>query len=659
MSLRSRILLFVLIPVFIGLTIMNFANYSGAKAALENQIRSTLRLTTEDGKNDIETWMTDKEAIVSELADLYAEGMLTDANAQHHLENILIQHKEILDIYIGHVDGRYIDGTHRSLSSDPRQSDWYKKGIVNHEFAYSDVFFDEKDQKALITISHPIIRNNETIGVVAADLDFKALQKPLSEIKPSDAGYTFVLDGQGKFILHPTLTAKDNILTVDNGALKNAGEQFLGGQPTFDQRRFQGVDKFYSSLPVGRAGWVVVTTAPASELFASINSLGVRALTIGLITLLILAGIVTYVAKNITDPITKLSTAVDTIAKGNLTVDEAALRSEAAAPELAALANSFTIMVANLRNLVKHVWESSEIVAASAQELTASAEQSSLTSGQVAASITSIAHGTDEQFNDVKEATAVIGQMSKEMIDISVGAKAVEESSEKMSGAVQKGSRAVKAVINQMNRTENTVMNTGEMVMKLKERSEEITKIVGTISSIARQTNLLALNAAIEAAHAGEQGRGFAVVAEEVRQLAEQSQESTRQIAKLIDGIQKDTDRAVDAMNAGIKEVQSGTKIAKAAGREFMNVETSINEIESQFREISASIQQISAGGQEIVTKMEDIQKIVKTTMEEAQTVAAATEEQAASMDEIAASSGSLAKMAEELQRAVQEFRIS
>jgi len=116
------------------------------------------------------------------------------------------------------------------------------------------------------------------------------------------------------------------------------------------------------------------------------------------------------------------------------------------------------------------------------------------------------------------------------------------------------GGQTIELAIAQMGKIETTVNSSAQVVSKLGERSKEIGQIVATISGIAGQTNLLALNAAIEAARAGEQARGFTVVAEEVRKLAEQSQEATKKIAVLIGEIQGDTDNAVVAMNNGTRE---------------------------------------------------------------------------------------------------------
>ncbi|MDF2930508.1 MAG: methyl-accepting chemotaxis sensory transducer, partial [Anaerospora sp.] len=189
-------------------------------------------------------------------------------------------------------------------------------------------------------------------------------------------------------------------------------------------------------------------------------------------------------------------------------------------------------------------------------------------------------------------------------------------------------------------------------------RSKEIGQIVDTISGIAGQTNLLALNAAIEAARAGEQGRGFAVVAEEVRKLAEQSQNAAKQIATLISEIQGDTDKAVSAMNAGTREVKLGAEVVNASGVAFQEIVAMILKGSNQTKEISVAIEHIAAGSGQIVNSVNEINELSKTASAEAQTVSAATEEQAASMEEVASASQSLSHLAVNLQDDVSKFRI-
>ncbi len=315
-------------------------------------------------------------------------------------------------------------------------------------------------------------------------------------------------------------------------------------------------------------------------------------------------------------------------------------------------------MTSNLKDLVQQVAHSAEQVAASSEELTASAEQSAQATNQVAATISEVAQGAEQQASAVAMTTSVVEHLS-------IGIEQVAENSDTMSGvsdktfqAAQNGTEAVNAAISQMAIVEKTVTKSAQVVAKLGERSKEIGQIVDTISGIAGQTNLLALNAAIEAARAGEHGRGFAVVAEEVRKLAEQSQEAAKQIAHLITETQSDTEEAVVAMREGNHEVNVGAQVVNTAGQAFKDISKLIDQLAGQIKEASNSVQQMASGSQQIVASVQDIDKISQDTVGRTQTVSAATEEQSASMEEIAASSQALAKMAEELQGVIRKFRL-
>jgi len=258
----------------------------------------------------------------------------------------------------------------------------------------------------------------------------------------------------------------------------------------------------------------------------------------------------------------------------------------------------------------------------------------------------------------VNESSAIVEQMSAGIHQIAANANVVADVSGQAANTARSGETAVISAVDQMNNIERTVISSAEVVAKLGERSNEIGQIVDTISGIAGQTNLLALNAAIEAARAGEQGRGFAVVAEEVRKLAEQSQDAAKQIAGLISEIQGDTDKAVVAMSEGTREVKVGTDAVAVAGKAFNEIVQLIDQVSGQVRDISAAIQQMAGGSEKIVESVRDIDKISKETAGQAQTMSAATQEQSAAMEEIAASSQSLANMALQLQTAIDKFKV-
>ena len=326
--------------------------------------------------------------------------------------------------------------------------------------------------------------------------------------------------------------------------------------------------------------------------------------------------------------------------------------------EFGTMAQAFDKLNRGMRAIIRQVAQSSEQVAASSEELTAGAQQSADASGNIAASIQQVARGSEKQVNAVNETSAIVQEISATMEEVSATAGEMATMSEKAAKAAIEGKISVDRAVTQMGAVSAGAKQAQTAAEELKTSSAQIGEIVELISTIAGQTNLLALNAAIEAARAGDAGRGFAVVAEEVRKLAEQSDNAAHQITKLVGSNHSSIGNVVGAIDIAIRDITQGVELVNVAGTNFAAINAQVRQETDQVGIIAKAINEAAAGSRRIVGSIKDVESLSRDAAAESQNVSAATEEQSASMEEIAASSQALAKLAEELQKAVSKFRI-
>ena len=377
--------------------------------------------------------------------------------------------------------------------------------------------------------------------------------------------------------------------------------------------------------------------------------------TVGLLVVLILGMIIATIVTRYMDKFIKGFLEVSQkVAEGDLKQ-----RIEfASEDEFGQMAQAYNKTIDNIKNLIQSIQKTANEVVNTVNQVATGANQSADAIQNIAQSVSVVAESADKQAQGINESTNNTEKITNYIKAVSTDTEATAADAEKALMTANEGTQIMFSTIEQMKVIEDTTQRSSTVVSTLGERSKEIGQIVDTISGIAGQTNLLALNAAIEAARAGEQGKGFAVVAEEVRKLAEQSQDAAQQIAELIGRIQTETQEAVDAISSGTGEVQQGIDSVNKSGKAFSDIMQTTAAVAMQVREMSETMSEVAKNGENVLAQMQGVDDETKIVAREMETTSAATQEQSASMEEIAASCQNLRDLADKLFVQSNNFKI-
>ncbi len=314
-------------------------------------------------------------------------------------------------------------------------------------------------------------------------------------------------------------------------------------------------------------------------------------------------------------------------------------------------------LCSSLRNFSKDINTSTNVIVTSAMELTTKSQQINVASDELYIAINTISEGTMSQAEDTQELSKLIMEMGTSIENVVEYVKTLNEIVAYMKNT-QLSTREMMNQLNESNtKTTNAVERIGVQTDTTNQSVQQIKQAVAMITTIAEQTNLLSLNASIEAARAGEQGRGFAVVANEIRNLAEQSKESTQIIEEVITQVIEDSSKTVDIMQE-VKEIVN-------------EQENKLDETKKQFYEVSNGIEQSITGIQNIETKVINLDSTREKVINAIQNVSVVAQENVTSVEQVCTGieeihttieqfstlSDSLNNVATELERVVGYFK--
>ncbi|HDR4897866.1 methyl-accepting chemotaxis protein [Bacillus cereus] len=377
--------------------------------------------------------------------------------------------------------------------------------------------------------------------------------------------------------------------------------------------------------------------------------------SISILAILIIIFIGYIIKSTIRKPLALLQKDMEKVAAGDLTTRT----SYKANNELGHIVQSFNSMLDNLQQLIANVKITTQEVISTTEGVLQDTKRASHISNEVVQTVLEVKTKIEGQVTSIQESSSSMEEITSGVQTVAESSAVVAEVAVTTAEQINIGSEVINHSILQMNSVHDVVEETSKVINKLVTRTQQIDTALAAITNIAEQTNLLALNAAIEAARAGENGKGFAVVAAEVRDLAEQSKESAKEVNHLIKSIQQDTQDTVNVMQKGQQKAVEGKEAAHKANQTFLSIMRDIDKITGQIQEVSAATEEMFAGTEEVNASLSLVSETATDVKKETLQTVKSIQSQAVSIEQISIQSNKMKEKVGELTELVSKFNIT
>ncbi|WP_050008269.1 methyl-accepting chemotaxis protein [Butyrivibrio sp. WCE2006] len=629
----SAQLLLVLIPmIVVALAFITIFIAFRAKSVIVDEATNGLSQEAKANSEEIAATMNGIKNYYDGLADVIESSKYEDASG---IKAVLATGmkkypNEVSDVYLAFGRELFVDGGDwvPDADYDPTTRAWYKNGSASRTVVLGPPSVDLTTGQMVVCGSRVVNMIDGMSGVMSTDIVLSGVSEKSSAFKPLRTGSTMLFDGS---IMvgspSPDQIGKDVSEFSNDGFIQEVAKIVEAGG-TSDIQHIKGTDgkTYYVSFdPVDGTTWQLVSFVAEGDILAPLYNFILISAIIAVIMIVVMAVVMLQVINSmITKPVSALTSNITRIAQGDFTVD--IKKGKDNDNEIGVMNSNMFEYVQQMRDTLTQLRNVTEQLADEAANSKNASSDLNLQADEQSKAMQQIQGAMDDMADAVTELANQATTLAQEVSNLTDKSNQTRETMESLVTKARDGQRDMEVVQTGMSGIANSMEDMNRVVGDVGESADKINSIIEIINSIASQTNLLSLNASIEAARAGDAGKGFAVVATEIGQLANNSAESTTQIAAIIKDITAQIKELSDKSQANMNEISANMDAVNTAGATFEEIFKSLDETSDIVGEMIAKVGNVD----EIATSM-----------------AAISEEQSASTQEVSATTTHLTSSAE------------